>query len=294
MGSVFGFEVSSALPLERLREAPGTRGEIGIELADHSILDEAAEISGIDVLELPDGTTSAFVVGRAGRRHIIGCSHTGGYRIDADELLIEAAPDGTPELWEHRILSVVIPILLACRGEVALHGSAVEIDGAGIIFCGPAFRGKSTLATAYAELGFPVLSEDGVVLEQEDQGWVAWPAASGARIRQEEPAEPAKVLRNLPGPEPHPVQAGALVLLQPRGGDGEPLPLSVPDALIRTAPHLMHGGGLDLVRPAFAGLARVLSTLPAFSVSLPDDLAKLPEAADRMGRRLASAGGRGV
>lgn len=281
MGNVFGFEIESELPLVRLRERPGPRGTIRVVRDEPAILDGPAEITALDMLELPDGDLSTFVIGREGDRRVVGCSHTGGFVLEPDHLAITAAPAGPAEMWEHRLLSVIVPIMLASRGEVALHGAVVEIGGKAAIFCGPAFRGKSTLALTFAELGHAVLSEDGIVLEEREGEWIAWPAAKGARIRTRPGSPgPSKVLTGLPGPEAEPLPVGTVVLLAPRGGTGVADEITSSAALLELAPHLMHTGGIDAVRPAFSGLARLLSAVPAARLSLPDDLGTLPTVAE--------------
>ncbi len=289
MGSVFGYEVESEIPLRRLRAGHGARGTIAVRQVEMEALDESVTITAVDHLELPTGAISTFVIGRGSGRTTCACSHTGLFRLDPQEMLIEVAPLGEHEMWEHRLLSVIVPILLAGVGQVALHGGAVDIGARAAIFCGPAMRGKSTLALTFAELGRGVLSEDGVVLEEREDGWIAWPAASGVRIRtQGEEGKPAKVLGALPGPEAEPIPVAAVVVLDERGGDGQPEELAATDALLALAPSLMHSGGAEGVRPAFAGLARVLGDVPAFTVSLPDDMAKLPAAAMDLASALAT------
>jgi hypothetical protein len=50
------------------------------------------------------------------------------------------------------------------RGDLALHASCVEVDGRALVLAAPRRFGKTTLATAFARLGYRVLSEDLVCL----------------------------------------------------------------------------------------------------------------------------------
>lgn len=251
------------------------------------MLDQAAEITAIDSSEGPRGETHAFVIGRAGGEHLIGCSATGGYRFDIAELRVDAVPVGPSQMWEHRLLSVIIPIMLAGRGDLVLHAAIVEIDGAAVLLCGPPMRGKSTLALTFAELGHGVLSEDGAIVEPNSGGWTVWPAASGARIRPENGGGPsAKVVTDLPGPEAGALRPGALVLLEPRGDSAAPSVLDPSVALVRMVPHLMHAGGAAAVGPAFSLLAAFLGDVPALRASMPDDLRQLPGAAAALAQRI--------
>ena len=61
-------------------------------------------------------------------------------------------------------LSTIIRLVLRLRGIVCLHASAVGIDGAAVALVGAAESGKSTTATAFAKLGFPILADDLVTL----------------------------------------------------------------------------------------------------------------------------------
>lgn len=58
------------------------------------------------------------------------------------------------------LLGPVLGLLLRLRGVVCLHGSAVAIDGRGVILVGSEGAGKSTTAAAFARQGFAVLSDD--------------------------------------------------------------------------------------------------------------------------------------
>jgi hypothetical protein len=54
----------------------------------------------------------------------------------------------------------VMGFILRCRGVIALHASAANIDGRAIVLVGESESGKSTIAAALALRGAPVLCED--------------------------------------------------------------------------------------------------------------------------------------
>jgi hypothetical protein len=60
--------------------------------------------------------------------------------------------------------STVAALLLALRGYLPIHGSALEIDGRAVLLCGQAGAGKSTLAANLVALGARLISDDLSVL----------------------------------------------------------------------------------------------------------------------------------
>lgn len=62
------------------------------------------------------------------------------------------------------LLGPIFGFLLRLRGFVCLHASAVVLEDSVAAFLGPAGAGKSTLAAAFADLGFPVVSDDVTLL----------------------------------------------------------------------------------------------------------------------------------
>jgi hypothetical protein len=50
--------------------------------------------------------------------------------------------------------------LLQQRQVLVLHGSAIEVNGESVLFCGPSGVGKSTLAAGFHKRGYPFLADD--------------------------------------------------------------------------------------------------------------------------------------
>jgi len=280
MGSLYGFEVKSALPLRRLNAAAGTRGELRIE--------DAA-----DPLEAPAGEPTSSVTGEDGRRWFAS------YELGDGACLLELPPTGRfllrpaertvvvdswnddAELLEHRVASAAVCTLLAMDGDLALHAAAVETPSGAVIFCGPTRRGKSTLTRALGDRGHPVLAEDGIVLELGTTGAVAFPGARGVRVRRDDRVDGTYTeLLADPGPEePAACAAAAIVLLGERGNGLQVDRLEPAPALALLASNLVHSGSRASLAAAFGRLARLLRFVPAFAVAFPDDLEALPAAA---------------
>lgn len=75
------------------------------------------------------------------------------------------------------LLGPVLGYALRLRGVLALHASAVLIDGRAVALVGPSGAGKSTTAAAFAAAGTPVLTDDVLALRPGSSGAVlAYPA----------------------------------------------------------------------------------------------------------------------
>lgn len=94
-------------------------------------------------------------------------SHAGCFDITRQGSVITwyRQPDALAELVRNIVLGPALALCLELAGLTCLHGSAVEIDGQGVIFLGPKFHGKSTLATAMTAAGARLLGDDLVPIE---------------------------------------------------------------------------------------------------------------------------------
>ena len=267
MGSIFGYDVVSDLPLRRLSDAAGPRGRLRVARADRSLLDTTGELTAWH--ERPGG--AGFALARSGPALLAWCGATGEYEIDASEATVRCNGGASGDAWEHRIGTMAVPLLLAERGELALHAAGVGARGRAVLFAGPSGRGKSTLALAASEGGYPVLSEDGVTIDPEDEGLRIWPGLRGVRAAR---LGGRKGFIELSAEQEarEPLALGAICLLAERGERLEITALSPTAAVPMLVPSLVHSGEPAALARAFALLARVLARAPAYRVSLPDDL----------------------
>jgi hypothetical protein len=281
MGSLYGFEVKSDLPLRRLNSAAGTRGELVVEAVS-------------EPLAAPNGEPAGSLVSEDGTRWFAS------YELDGNECLLQMPPtgsfllrpaggriavdggDGDAELLEHRIASSAICTLLSMRGDLCLHAAAVEADGRAVVFCGPSLRGKSTLARALGAAGCRLLGEDGIAIELGESEAVAHPGARGVRMRGPGDGRQRPILIEDPGAaEPGSCPVVTVVLLGERKAEFAVEPLQPARALALLTPNLIHSGGRASIGAAFQRLAALLGTVPALQISLPDDLEALPQACQR-------------
>ena len=78
-------------------------------------------------------------------------------------------PDHLPlENTTSYLVGPVLGLLLRLRGVICLHASAVATQDGGVAFVGSAGAGKSTTAAAFSRLGYAVLSDDIVAVEERD------------------------------------------------------------------------------------------------------------------------------
>lgn len=80
------------------------------------------------------------------------------------------------------LLGPILGFVLRLRGITCLHGSAVVVDDRAVILVGPPTAGKSTLAAAFGQLGYPVLSDDVAALSERDGTWSVLPAYPQLRL----------------------------------------------------------------------------------------------------------------
>jgi hypothetical protein len=91
-------------------------------------------------------------------------------------------PSTTSGTFCHLLLDQVLPLVLNLQGREALHATAVQTPYGVCAFTGPAGAGKSTVAASFLLEGYPVLSDDCLVLEEADGTILATPAYPGLRL----------------------------------------------------------------------------------------------------------------
>jgi energy-coupling factor transporter ATP-binding protein EcfA2 len=80
------------------------------------------------------------------------------------------------------LLGPILGFVLRLRGTTALHASAIAVGDRAVGFTGPAGAGKSTTAAALARLGYPVLTDDLLALQDEGTTFLAQPAYPRVRL----------------------------------------------------------------------------------------------------------------
>jgi hypothetical protein len=84
------------------------------------------------------------------------------FKIDLSQMQVDVGWMGevTTADIPRVILGPILGRLLLWSGQLALHGNAVQIDDAAVLFCADSGGGKSTASAALVEAGFPLLCDD--------------------------------------------------------------------------------------------------------------------------------------
>jgi len=115
---------------------------------------------------------------------VVGSSFLLTY-AEGGTFLVDASGSAVDAWWEppltdadavDYLLGSVLAFVLRLRGTVPLHASAIVVDERAIVFAGSPGAGKSTTAAAFALLGYPVLSDDIVVIADEGGVMMAHPS----------------------------------------------------------------------------------------------------------------------
>ena len=295
MGSLYGYEIDSDLPLARLSDAPGELGRI-IVRADHGRpLEAPAELTR---LITENDLSPRYAAARLGDRILAWHSDAGTFVIDPISMRIgHRSADTVLELgaerWEDRLASNAIPLLLGELGGLSLHAAANLVGDRVVVICGVTGRGKSTLSAALSAAGHPSLGEDGVVLRRSGTGHAAWPGARGSLL-----TEPAAVaigaasaggradprgrrLHNGLSWADRPGEVALVVFLRQRSGSTIAIEETDSAKTHRELlDHLLTAGRLGTGE--FAGSARVAESVRGVLLRVPDSLDAVTEAAQRL------------
>jgi hypothetical protein len=79
---------------------------------------------------------------------------------NGDDIVIEPAPGAEADAIRLFLLGSAFGVLLHQRNVLPVHGSAIVTPRGAVIFAGPSGHGKSTLAGAFHNRGYPVLADE--------------------------------------------------------------------------------------------------------------------------------------
>jgi len=117
-------------------------------------------------LRLPNGTIS-MTIGRCRSGFLVRFPGLAVFLVSRDGQRVSCARRrGTrPTIVSHLFLAQVLPRALSQRGRLVLHASAVATEHGAVAFLGAAGQGKSTLSASFVGRSFPLLTDDGLLLD---------------------------------------------------------------------------------------------------------------------------------
>lgn len=83
--------------------------------------------------------------------------------------------DASREAFHTYLLGQVLSFALLKQGIEPLHSTAVVIDGGTVGFVGDCGYGKSSLGAAFLQAGFPLLTDDQLVVREEGRDFFTYP-----------------------------------------------------------------------------------------------------------------------
>lgn len=142
----------------------------GLNITSDFIFEELFESDGEPEVEILFGKTPNFIAGdtkghtwfQAFRNNmLVEVDNIARYHIcDGNKITIEPKEDTTIEAIKLYLLSVAFASLLQQRKNFPLHGSALNIDGKGIVITGNSGAGKSTLTLGLRQRGYNLVTDD--------------------------------------------------------------------------------------------------------------------------------------
>ena len=135
------------------------RHAIDVDIAVRHVRD-ALSMSFADA---PPAPPTDFNYARDGNQYIFEFRGEAVLAVDerGERVTLLGIPDGVSLLY---LLQAIAPKLLALRGEVVLHASAVALRGHVIAFSGFSGAGKTSTARAFARAGAQLICEDKLIV----------------------------------------------------------------------------------------------------------------------------------
>jgi len=146
----FALTIASEIPLIELPPGAGTPD---VEVTIGTVEVERPAEGSWSVVAAPDDVRGWIPDG-------------GGFRVRGGrEIVVDPASGADERALRLGIVGPLLGVILTQRGQFVLHASSVVVDGRAVAFAGPSGRGKSTLATALARAGHPLVADDITVID---------------------------------------------------------------------------------------------------------------------------------
>jgi hypothetical protein len=153
VGTCFGFAVRAPFPLVALRAGHGIPLDVKEEGSPPGDV-------GDPLLRWVDGDRALARVYERPGEYLLWVEGDDWFRIDPHAPSITCIGAISGPRREARLLGLPAALCFMIRGDVAVHGAAVDVGGSALLLAAPGMFGKTTLAAAFAREGFRVLAED--------------------------------------------------------------------------------------------------------------------------------------
>jgi len=214
------------------------------------------------------------------------------------EIVYSPQPGVPANSVRHLILDNVLALVLSLRGHAIFHASAVVTPLGACAFVAASGMGKSTLAASFQRAGYPLLTDDCLLLESDGDSVFGVPSYPGVRLRddslsmvhaQHEPTlsvahynSKRRLAAGRFATGPH--HLAAIYCLERPCGDGEELSearietISGNKSLMTALSCLFCIDTHDptMLVGQFKMLEKLLSRVPIARLSIPNDFAALP------------------
>lgn len=145
--------------------------------------------------------------------------------VSADGREIAAHPfsDSPPEIFHTYMLGQALSFALINQGFEPLHATVVNIGGEAVAFLGEGRYGKTTLAAAFLQAGYPLLTDDLLMLAESGSQMLAYPGPARIKLL---PHIARRLVPQWASGTPISRQNPKLVIpLEPRQASRTPIPL---------------------------------------------------------------------
>lgn len=264
---------------------------------------------------LPDLRIYKLRAGTPDEVLVLSYPQSADHYLYADRIITHLREPEHDYLVEIQLLGDVLSVWLERRGLIALHASAVVIDGAAVGFLASNKGGKSSLAASLMQAGCPLLTDDILAIEATSDGLIGHPSFPQMRMWPEvaahfqaergdaEIVHPAFSKRRIAvGPQglgsfhARPVPLECLFVPEMVDDDRQPIEMATLPTREVLAQLLSNSFAVDYVealgwqRRRLGLLARIASTVPVLHLRYPRGMNRLPEVRQAIFDRCKPAG----
>lgn len=279
----YGLRIGSEICLPELRKTNG-KADIKIELGDLDLYQKSLKVDREGFWADEFGTF--FLNSRAGSFLV----------RQGREVTVDPAIGSEEMLLRLYLIGRVFGYLLQQRGLLALHGSAIALDGGAVAFLGRSGSGKSTTAASLTAKGLPIVADDVVAVDARGGIPIVYPAYPQLKLSPDiaeflgfdpnvlqhiNPRESHRIVRLAAGYSPDPLPLRRIYIL----AEGESIEVqrlgqqeSMVELVRNSYAHKLLKDGVDLSSHFFQ-CAKVAKSVPICRLVRPIDLDSLSKVA---------------